>query len=135
MTDTDAGHLEHVATFRCHTCDAVAGSVMLIRGATGLWRTQHTGGYTVVVTDALGQISGWYDDAAIDPIRAALQAHDARDLFAINNEFTRFYCSTCDRWYCRNHQTIDVRFDDDYPGWYDATYATCPQGHHRMIDD
>jgi len=24
---------------------------------------------------------------------------------------------------------------DDHPGWYDATYGTCPQGHRRKLDD
>lgn len=60
----------------------------------------------------------------------------AADLYARDNlgmsEGMDGYCPGCDRAYCRRHYATEVRFDD---GFYDCTYATCPAGHRRMIDD
>lgn len=42
------------------------------------------------------------------------------------------YCPQCDAIYCWEHFNAYEEFDD---GFYDCTYAECPKGHHRMIDD
>ena len=42
------------------------------------------------------------------------------------------YCPECDKIYCRSHyHPIPEREN----GYYDCTYATCPENHRRMIDD
>lgn len=43
------------------------------------------------------------------------------------------FCSKCSLAFCAEHWTnIEPVFDD---GFYDCTYATCPNGHRIMIDD
>jgi len=42
------------------------------------------------------------------------------------------YCPECDRIYCHAHYNMRQEWDE---GFYDCCYGTCPQGHHRMIDD
>jgi len=42
------------------------------------------------------------------------------------------YCPECDKVYCWVHYNAYEVFDE---GFYDCTYAICPQGHKRMIDD
>lgn len=45
------------------------------------------------------------------------------------------YCYKCNLIYCREHYNAEIIFDEEYPGFYDCTMGTCPQGHERMIDD
>ena len=45
------------------------------------------------------------------------------------------YCPECNLIYCKDHWIMEVKYDDDFPGFYDCTYGTCPKGHRRMIDD
>ena len=68
-------------------------------------------------------------------VRAILARRDVHALYALNEEWASFYCPTCDRSYCRAHWRFDVRYDDDFPGWYDCTYGVCPEGHRRLVDD
>lgn len=42
------------------------------------------------------------------------------------------YCPDCDCIYCADHYAILAAFDD---GFYDCSWATCPKGHRRMMDD
>lgn len=43
------------------------------------------------------------------------------------------FCSKCSLAFCAEHWTnVQPVFDD---GFYDCTYATCPNGHRIMIDD
>ncbi|MFX1388949.1 MAG: hypothetical protein ACFE9Z_02670 [Promethearchaeota archaeon] len=42
------------------------------------------------------------------------------------------YCPKCDKIYCWEHYDAREEYDD---GFYDCTYAICPNGHKRMIDD
>lgn len=42
------------------------------------------------------------------------------------------YCPECDKTYCWEHYNPREVFDE---GFYDCTYATCPKGHTRIIDD
>jgi hypothetical protein len=68
-------------------------------------------------------------------LEAALLATNASALYRMDRFWTPFYCPTCDRVYCYNHWLIIPQFDDDFPGWYDCAYGTCPQGHRRLVDD
>lgn len=45
------------------------------------------------------------------------------------------YCPDCGMIYCKDHWVMEVKYDEDFPGFYDCTYGTCPRGHRRMIDD
>ncbi|MBD3226728.1 MAG: hypothetical protein GF329_00945 [Candidatus Lokiarchaeota archaeon] len=42
------------------------------------------------------------------------------------------YCPECNKIYCRKHYRLQEEWDE---GFYDCTYATCPQNHTRIIDD
>ena len=68
-------------------------------------------------------------------IEAALAMADADALYQLDHFWAPFYCPTCQRVYCREHWLIIPEFDEDFPGWYDCAYGTCPQGHRRLIDD
>ena len=65
----------------------------------------------------------------------AIQGGDAEALHRLNPEFAPAWCPTCRRSYCRKHWRTEVAGADDHPGWYDATYGTCPGGHRRKLDD
>jgi hypothetical protein len=41
------------------------------------------------------------------------------------------WCSTCSRVYCRDHTAIEAQWSGS---WHEATYATCPLGHERVIE-
>lgn len=43
-----------------------------------------------------------------------------------------FWCRRCGATNCRDHLPGVAVFDD---GCYDATYATCPEGHRVTLDD
>ena len=42
------------------------------------------------------------------------------------------YCPECDKIFCREHYQPREEWDE---GFYDCTYAVCPDGHRRKIDD
>jgi hypothetical protein len=42
------------------------------------------------------------------------------------------WCPECAAVYCARHYQLETQYDDDF---YDCTYATCPRGHRRMVDD
>jgi len=42
------------------------------------------------------------------------------------------FCPECDRVYCGDHYRVEEEWDE---GFYDCAYATCPQGHRRLIND
>lgn len=135
MSDTDdptegvnsdaAGHLtgDMVVIFPCDLCDQPAATVRL------------TPDCRIVVEALIGRISQRIGAAGLARLWAILARRDAPALYAVNAEWASFYCPVCDRSYCRAHWRLDVRYDDDFPGWYDATYGTCPTGHTRLVDD
>jgi hypothetical protein len=65
----------------------------------------------------------------------AIRAGDAAALHSRNPEYAPAWCPTCRASYCRRHWQTDMTVADDHPGWYDATYGTCPEGHTRKLDD
>ena len=108
--------------FRCRTCGAVAAEV----------RTERDG----VAVEGIGGTT-WITAAGL-PHRSILRAiarADAPGLFALNPEFVPCWCPPCAGCYCKAHWRLEVAGADDHPGWYDATYGTCPQGHRRKLDD
>ncbi|MHA1819793.1 MAG: hypothetical protein ACTSU2_12405 [Promethearchaeota archaeon] len=50
----------------------------------------------------------------------------------INNVGIDSYCPECDKFYCRDHYILDIRYVD---GVYKYTHAICPKGHKKIIDD
>ena len=68
-------------------------------------------------------------------VEAALAKADADKLYHMDSLWASFYCQTCKLVYCYQHWLIIPEFDEDFPGWYDCSYGTCPQGHRRLIDD
>jgi hypothetical protein len=111
------------AEFRCGLCEAVAVVVERRRNQ-------------VVVTGFLG--STWLA-AAGSPRKVSLDRAvadaDAVALYDLNPEFVPAWCPTCSASYCQGHWRLEVAGADDHPGWYEATYGTCPKGHRRKLDD
>ncbi len=112
--------------FRCSTCGAVA--VVVSRRGGG-----------VAVTGFLGE--GWHGASRFDQmveeveLDEAIQVADAEVLHRLNPEFVPAWCPLCRTAYCQDHWSLEVVMADDYPGWYEATYGTCPEGHHRQLGD
>lgn len=119
------GHLnsDTVVVFPCDLCDQPAATIAL--APDGL----------IVVEALIGRVTQRIGPADLARVRVILAHRDAPVLYAMNTEWASFYCPTCDRSYCRAHWHFDVRYDDDFPGWYDCTYGTCPAGHTRLVDD
>jgi hypothetical protein len=119
--DQLADHL--VVAFPCSLCDRPAATVDLAPDGA------------VVVEALIGRITQWIGPMGVPRLGMILASRDVRALYALNAEWASFYCPTCDRAYCSAHWHFDVRYDDDFPGWYDCTYGTCPMGHRRLVDD
>jgi hypothetical protein len=113
------------AAFSCSLCPHAAGAVELVEGdapgatleffVTGFGSSQ-----AIPVEAAVGS-------AAV----AALAAGEARRLFALAPLATPFYCPDCDRVFCSHHWVSLPLLDDHVLA---GTYATCPEGHTRLID-
>jgi len=112
-----------IAIFPCDLCDKPAATIRL--AADG----------EVVIDGLVCRTTMRVAPENESRLRAILEAPDARSLYALDDEWASFYCPTCGRSYCSDHWQLDVRYDDDFPGWYDCTYGTCPAGHRRMVDD
>ncbi|MBS1955228.1 MAG: hypothetical protein JST89_13665 [Cyanobacteria bacterium SZAS-4] len=68
----------------------------------------------------------------LQSIRAAILNRDIKPLLELLESGYPF-CSKCSLAFCTEHWTnTETVFDD---GFYDCTYATCPNGHRIMIDD
>ena len=112
--------------FRCRLCDSVAAIV------------EHRG-KQVVVTGFLGNTWLLATDTRrpVTPkdLDRAVEAGDAGTLYGLNPEFVPAWCPRCGASYCQGHWRLEVAGADDHPGWYEATYGTCPEGHRRKLDD
>ncbi|HEX6845127.1 MAG TPA: hypothetical protein VF235_08435 [Actinomycetota bacterium] len=138
MSGNEEDHVPISATFPCARCDGTSSVVLLAPGVPDL---PYIDGR---LHDALIGDEGWR--LAIDgPMRvtigpvsehravaAALRRGDAEALAAIDPEYASFCCRRCGTTYCRDHLLGVAVFDG---GFYDATYATCPEGHRVMLDD
>lgn len=110
-------------TFPCDLCGKPAATITL--AADG----------EIVVMALIGRTTQRVGAEAMPRVRDVLTQRDARALYALDREWGSFYCPTCDRSYCADHWHFDVRYDDEFPGWYDCTYGTCPENHTRLVDD
>ena len=114
---------EKRAAFSCAQCGEVAATIRLNEQGQlvqeGFWGTS-----TEAVSPNVQPV-----------IEAALATANADALYQLDRFWAPFYCPTCRRVYCYNHWLIIPEFDEDFPGWYDCSYGTCPQGHRRLIDD
>ena len=80
----------------------------------------------------------WFEavaPVAYETVREALAAADAGALHRVSRQWAPCYCPTCKCCYCVSHWDTEIRFDDDFPSWYDATYGICPRGHRRLLND
>ncbi len=114
------------AAFDCSLCGERAGSLVLEgRGRSAkVLRESFTSTLTLPVGPALR-----------GPLRAALEAADARALYELDFELAPFYCPQCDAIYCGAHwQRWDV-WADDHPAWHEEIRGRCPRGHERMLED
>lgn len=115
---------------RCSVCAAEAASIELLdRGDP-----RALSGPTLVVTFA-GAHSTLLEDEAVAAITRALGSCAWRELFDIDVEYAPFYCPNCETSYCEREWTEELVWDEDDPGFLDATYGTCPRGHRRMLFD
>ncbi len=119
----DAVSDEQTVSFPCSLCGKPATTVQL------------TADGEVVIDSLVCRITTRVAPGNEPRLRAILAARDARGLYALDAEWGSCFCPQCDRAYCADHWRFDVRYDDDFPGWYDCTYGTCPAGHRHMVDD
>jgi hypothetical protein len=126
------------ATYLCASCGEVASTVSLIPPGQ-----PDPGPSTSMILGSAfpdrarlsidgGPVSVTYGFVPEDSVAAALESGDPSALYAINFEYTPFWCPSCGVSYCDEHYRSWITFDD---GFYDATYGECPQGHERMLDD
>jgi len=113
------------ATFSCSLCPHAAGAAELVEtdtpdGALELVVTGFGRPQTVPVESALGSA-----------VVAALAGGEPRRLFDLAPLAAPFYCVECDRVFCSHHWVSLPLLDDHALG---GTYATCPDGHTRLID-
>lgn len=113
------------ATFYCHLCRRAAATLTLDAGEQQLALEGFMWQRSVERVTA---------EQAIQ-VRRVLHVRDVPGLYALNQLWAAFFCPECDQVYCLEHWRVSIAYDDDFPGWYDAAYGTCPQGHRRMIDD
>ncbi|MGH9226248.1 MAG: hypothetical protein ACRD2W_21225 [Acidimicrobiales bacterium] len=114
------------AEFRCRTCDGVAVVVSSQDGGVA------TSGFLGTTWLRLERGTTAIRPADVD---RAIAAADAVALHGLHPEFQPAWCPGCGASYCRAHWQLDVAGADDHPGWYEATYGTCPDGHRRKLDD
>lgn len=113
-------------TFACAVCGQPAATVEL---------QVTNNSATLMQTGFMGHITESLSQEAIPAIHQAISQASGRLLYDLNLLWAPFYCPDCEQVYCRQHWLIIPQFDDDFPGWYDCAYGTCPQGHRRLVDD
>lgn len=116
------------STFSCDTCGGEAATLSLVRSGGGEGATLHCRGF-------IGETQERVTESAAAALEAALKNEDVRAVYALDPLWAPFYCPSCDRCYCSDHWLVVPAFDEDFPGWYDVSYGTCPQGHRRLVDD
>lgn len=123
--------------FTCALCGKTAATVIVAHPEKDLDALQLDSGdvATLVIADFWGRQQIGVAEEDLPRLRRALEQGNAQALYALDPLWAPFYCPNCDRSYCNNHWRVELRFDDDFPGWYDCAYGTCPEGHRRLIDD
>jgi hypothetical protein len=123
MADELESNGELTVAFPCDLCEKPAATITLASDGT------------IVVVALIGRTTMRIRTEQMVRVRDILFRRDARALYALDHEWGSFYCPECDRSYCADHWHFDVRYDDEFPGWYDRTYGTCPDNHTRLVDD
>jgi hypothetical protein len=84
-------------------------------------------------TDFLGTVTRFGEHADLLAVFEATAGGDYRSLGGLDADFAAFYCRACGRPYCEACWGGQrMTFDE---GFYDCTYAVCPDGHEQIIDD
>jgi hypothetical protein len=114
------------ARFLCAECGQKAGHIRLFGSPSEakLWRDS----FTSVLTSAVSA-------EHFPLIHLALEQGDVRALYAVDLEYTPFFCPQCEAVYCGSHWQKWPVFDSDFPGWFDSCRGRCPKGHERMLED
>jgi hypothetical protein len=133
------------STFYCDECGGIAATVYFLaplardprldpeplgvpRGAGAIGQESSRisiAGGPVPVTISIAQ--NWAAEAI-----AALERHDVKRLRAIDAEFAPFWCSRCEKSYCRSHWRTAIKYDE---GFFDCIEGTCPKGHRLTLMD
>jgi hypothetical protein len=121
--------------FQCSLCGEVAATISLIPRNSRHPDILSADAATLVLADFIGKTREQVGEPREAPVRDALVARDARKLYEVEHLWAPFYCHECGRIYCVKHWVIMPRFDDEFPGFYDSSTGTCPEGHRRLIDD
>jgi hypothetical protein len=121
--------------FRCSLCGKVAATITLIPPNVRHADVLQPGVATLVIADFIGRSREQVGGAQEEPLRAALKEKNAAALYELQHLWAPFYCPQCQRSYCIHHWTVVDNFDEDFPGFYDSTTGTCPEGHRRKVDD
>jgi hypothetical protein len=121
--------------FRCSLCSEVAATVTLIPKHLHHPDVLNLGAATLVLEDFIGKTREQVAESNEAALRDALVEKDARKLYEVQHLWAPFYCHQCQRSYCIKHWVVLPRFDDEFPGFYDCSIGTCPQGHTRKVDD
>jgi hypothetical protein len=129
-----AGHVVE-AEFRCSVCSEIAATLALLPRDARHPDALKPGVATLVTDGFMGKTREQVGAEQEESLRAALERSDASKLYELNRLWAPFYCAQCRRSYCIPHWQVETKYDDEFPGFYDCSYGTCPQGHRRMIDD
>lgn len=109
---------------RCNVCDEPA--VAFVSDEPGrLWVNSAVRSYPLVFTspDRLSLF--------LDKLRKGYYQKVHQELLNVCSGLD-YYCPICDCIYCGTHYEVLPSFDE---GFYDCSWATCPRGHRRIMDD
>ncbi len=123
------------AVFKCSICAETAAIVKLISGSSSHPDALKSSAGTVVIDGFIGQVREVVGDKQAGPVCVALLEENPEKLFDVERLWAPFYCPKCRRPYCIKHWEVEVRYDDESPGFYDCSLGTCPMGHRRKVDD
>ncbi len=123
------------ATFLCAECGATAAQVALLIEEQPICEKDGQASGLIIQAGFFGEWAQIVRAGALWPVGKALAEGNAAALYEIDPLWAPFFCPKCLRTYCREHWRFDLKFDEEWPDWYDETIGTCPQGHERVIDD
>jgi hypothetical protein len=123
------------AVFPCSLCGEIAATVTLIPKNTDHPDVLNADAATLVLADFIGKTQEQVGEQREAPLRDAIVEKDAKRLYEVEHLWAPFYCHQCQRSFCIKHWVVLPQFDEDFPGFYDCSIGTCPQGHRRKIDD
>jgi hypothetical protein len=123
------------AVFQCSLCGETAATITLIPRDARHADVLQPGVATLVISGFIGRSREQVGGAQEEPLRAALEERNAAALYGLEHLWAPFYCPRCERAYCIQHWTVMPNFDEDFPGFYDSSTGTCPEGHRRKVDD